>query len=51
MAQENESGVLTYENRISSSYEVAVGPYGAITRDSQFEYVFLFRHMNHRMLP
>ncbi|CAG5958140.1 unnamed protein product [Menidia menidia] len=32
-----EPGVLIYENRMSSSYEVAVGPYGAITRDSQYE--------------
>ncbi|MEQ2277574.1 hypothetical protein XENORESO_004624 [Xenotaenia resolanae] len=32
-----EPGVIVYENRMSSSYEVAVGPYGAITRDSQYE--------------
>nr|BAJ07537.1 choriogenin H minor [Fundulus heteroclitus] len=32
-----EPGVIIYENRMSSSYEVAVGPYGAITRDSQYE--------------
>uniref|UniRef100_A0AAV2KQ38 ZP domain-containing protein n=1 Tax=Knipowitschia caucasica TaxID=637954 RepID=A0AAV2KQ38_KNICA len=34
--EEDETGVI-YENRLASSYEVAIGPYGAITRDSQFE--------------
>ncbi|KAM4734649.1 zona pellucida sperm-binding protein 4-like [Anableps anableps] len=32
-----EPGVVVCENRMSSSYEVAVGPSGAITRDSQYE--------------
>ncbi|XP_067447209.1 zona pellucida sperm-binding protein 4-like [Thunnus thynnus] len=32
-----EPGVVIYENRMSSLYEVAIGPYGAITRDSHFE--------------
>ncbi|KAK5876100.1 hypothetical protein CesoFtcFv8_027102 [Champsocephalus esox] len=32
-----EPGVIIYENRMSSSYEVAIGPNGAITRDSQYE--------------
>ncbi|XP_075325794.1 zona pellucida sperm-binding protein 4-like [Odontesthes bonariensis] len=32
-----EPGVIVYENRMSSSYEVALGPLGAITRDSQYE--------------
>ncbi|KAF3836839.1 hypothetical protein F7725_004303, partial [Dissostichus mawsoni] len=38
-----EPGVIIYENRMSSSYEVAIGPNGAITRDSQYEYLFLSR--------
>ncbi|XP_041650623.1 zona pellucida sperm-binding protein 4-like [Cheilinus undulatus] len=33
-----EPGVIIYENRMSSSYDVGVGPLGAITRDSYFEY-------------
>ncbi|CAK6968985.1 zona pellucida sperm-binding protein 4-like [Scomber scombrus] len=32
-----EPGVIIYENRMSSFYEVAVGPHGAITRDSHYE--------------
>ncbi|XP_041853371.1 zona pellucida sperm-binding protein 4-like [Melanotaenia boesemani] len=32
-----EPGVIIYENRMSSAYEVAVGRLGAITRDSQYE--------------
>lgn len=42
---QEESGILVYENRITSSYEVALGPNGAITRDSSFQYVLfvLFR--------
>jgi len=38
---QEEPGVIIYENRMSSSYEVALGPLGAITRDSQYEYVLL----------
>uniref|UniRef100_A0A3Q1HDE2 Zona pellucida sperm-binding protein 1-like n=1 Tax=Acanthochromis polyacanthus TaxID=80966 RepID=A0A3Q1HDE2_9TELE len=34
---QDEPGTLTYENRMTSSYEVAVGPYGAITRDTYYE--------------
>ncbi|XP_040894128.1 zona pellucida sperm-binding protein 1-like [Toxotes jaculatrix] len=34
-----EPGVIIYENRMSSSYEVGVGPNGAITRDSYYEYI------------
>ncbi|XP_035380288.1 zona pellucida sperm-binding protein 4-like [Electrophorus electricus] len=33
-----EDGYLVYENAITSTYEVGIGPLGAITRDSQFEY-------------
>ncbi|KAJ0029235.1 hypothetical protein NQD34_004232, partial [Periophthalmus magnuspinnatus] len=40
----DENGI-TYENRMSSSYEVAVGPYGAITRDSQFDLMFQCRYI------
>ncbi|XP_041795078.1 zona pellucida sperm-binding protein 4-like [Chelmon rostratus] len=32
-----EPGFIIYENRMSSAYEVAIGPFGAITRDSSFE--------------
>ncbi|XP_030628067.1 zona pellucida sperm-binding protein 4-like [Chanos chanos] len=31
---------LIYENRMSSSYEVGVGPLGSITRDSHYEVLF-----------
>ncbi|KAM7414356.1 hypothetical protein PAMA_019259 [Pampus argenteus] len=34
-----EPGVITYENRMTSSFEVGVGPYGIITRDSHYEYI------------
>lgn len=40
-----ENNVLTYENRMSSSYEVAVGPFGAITRDSQFDLLIQCRYI------
>ncbi|KTF88235.1 hypothetical protein cypCar_00041959 [Cyprinus carpio] len=33
-----DSGYVVYENRMTSSYEVGIGPYGSITRDSHFEY-------------
>ena len=36
---QEEPGVLIYENRLISFYEVAVGNLGVITRDTQFEYV------------
>uniref|UniRef100_A0A8C6UKI5 Zona pellucida sperm-binding protein 4 n=1 Tax=Neogobius melanostomus TaxID=47308 RepID=A0A8C6UKI5_9GOBI len=41
---ETDLNVITYENRMSCSYEVAVGPYGAITRDSQFDLVVQCRY-------
>ncbi|KAA0703291.1 Zona pellucida sperm-binding protein 4 [Triplophysa tibetana] len=31
-----ENGYVVYENRMTSSYEVGIGPLGSITRDSQF---------------
>ncbi|XP_060893144.1 zona pellucida sperm-binding protein 4-like [Labrus mixtus] len=39
-----EPGVIIYENRMSSSYEVGVGPLGAITRDSSYELLFQCRY-------
>ncbi|ROL50522.1 Zona pellucida sperm-binding protein 4 [Anabarilius grahami] len=33
-----DSGYVVYENRMTSSYEVGIGPLGSITRDSHFEY-------------
>uniref|UniRef100_A0A3Q2CVQ4 Zona pellucida sperm-binding protein 4 n=2 Tax=Cyprinodon variegatus TaxID=28743 RepID=A0A3Q2CVQ4_CYPVA len=40
-----EPGVIVYENRMSSSYEVAVGPFGAITRDSQYDLMVQCRYI------
>ncbi|XP_041650632.1 zona pellucida sperm-binding protein 4-like [Cheilinus undulatus] len=40
-----EPGVLIYENRMSSSYEVAIGPDGAITRDSHYELLVQCRYI------
>uniref|UniRef100_A0A7N8YBT5 Zona pellucida sperm-binding protein 4 n=1 Tax=Mastacembelus armatus TaxID=205130 RepID=A0A7N8YBT5_9TELE len=40
-----ETGVLIYENRMSSSYEVGVGPRGAITRDSHYDLLFQCRYI------
>ncbi|CAB1326055.1 unnamed protein product [Coregonus sp. 'balchen'] len=36
----DESGYVVYENSMTSSYEVGVGPRGSITRDSHFELLF-----------
>ncbi|XP_061550360.1 zona pellucida sperm-binding protein 4-like [Phycodurus eques] len=33
-----EDNFVVYENHMSSSYEVGIGPRGSITRDSHFEY-------------
>ncbi|KAK7896209.1 hypothetical protein WMY93_021534 [Mugilogobius chulae] len=35
-----EPEAIVYVNRLYSAYEVGVGPYGSITRDSQFELLF-----------
>lgn len=35
---QEEEGFVVYENHMSSSYEVGVGPRGSITRDSHFEW-------------
>ncbi|XP_040894145.1 zona pellucida sperm-binding protein 4-like [Toxotes jaculatrix] len=40
-----EPGVLIYENRMSSSYEVAIGPFGIITRDSSYELLVQCRYI------
>ncbi|XP_061532453.1 zona pellucida sperm-binding protein 4-like [Phycodurus eques] len=40
-----EPGAITYENNMSASYEVNVGPYGAITRDSRFELAVQCRYV------
>lgn len=32
-----EEGYIVYENHMTSSYEVGLGPKGSITRDSHFE--------------
>ncbi|XP_076872866.1 zona pellucida sperm-binding protein 4-like [Brachyhypopomus gauderio] len=39
-----EDDYLVYENAMISTYEVGVGPLGAITRDSQFELLFQCRY-------
>ncbi|XP_056598477.1 zona pellucida sperm-binding protein 4-like [Triplophysa dalaica] len=39
-----ENGYVVYENRMSSSYEVGIGPLGSITRGSQFELLFQCRY-------
>ncbi|KAI7806723.1 ZP2 [Triplophysa rosa] len=39
-----ENGYVVYENRMTSSYEVGIGPLGSITRDSQFELFFQCRY-------
>nr|XP_029490287.1 zona pellucida sperm-binding protein 4-like [Oncorhynchus nerka] len=39
-----EPDTIIYENRMSSSYQVGVGPFGSITRDSQFDLTFQCRY-------
>nr|XP_061795461.1 zona pellucida sperm-binding protein 4-like [Nerophis lumbriciformis] len=39
-----EEGFVVYENHMSSSYEVGIGPRGSITRDSHFELLFQCRY-------
>ncbi|KAM3610165.1 uncharacterized protein V6R79_026321 [Siganus canaliculatus] len=39
-----EPGVIVYENRMSSAYEVEVGPNARITRDSSFDLLFQCRY-------
>ncbi|CAL8356954.1 unnamed protein product [Lota lota] len=40
-----EPGVIIYENRMTSSYEVGVGPLGSITRDSTYALLFQCRYI------
>ncbi|XP_056243136.1 zona pellucida sperm-binding protein 4-like [Seriola aureovittata] len=40
-----EPGVIIYENRMSSSYEVGIGDHGAVTRDSYYELLFKCRYI------
>ncbi|XP_056097019.1 zona pellucida sperm-binding protein 4-like [Rhinichthys klamathensis goyatoka] len=39
-----DSGYVVYENRMTSSYEVGMGPLGSITRDNHFELLFQCRY-------
>ncbi|XP_034558231.1 zona pellucida sperm-binding protein 4-like [Notolabrus celidotus] len=39
-----EGDYVVYENHMSSSYEVGIGPRGSITRDSHFELLFQCRY-------
>ncbi|XP_052321849.1 zona pellucida sperm-binding protein 4-like [Oncorhynchus keta] len=43
-AMTEEPGTIFYENRMSSSYIVEMGPLGTITRDSQFNLIFQCRY-------
>ncbi|XP_077472098.1 zona pellucida sperm-binding protein 4-like [Stigmatopora argus] len=43
-AVKEEEGFVVYENHMSSSYEVGIGPRGSITRDSHFELLFQCRY-------
>nr|XP_020451286.1 zona pellucida sperm-binding protein 4-like [Monopterus albus] len=43
-ALKEEDGYVVYENHMSSSYEVGIGPRGSITRDSHFELLFQCRY-------
>ncbi|KAK6320122.1 hypothetical protein J4Q44_G00092290 [Coregonus suidteri] len=39
-----ETDTIVYENRMSSSYQVGVGPFGSITRDSHYDLIFQCRY-------
>ncbi|XP_056121131.1 zona pellucida sperm-binding protein 4-like [Rhinichthys klamathensis goyatoka] len=39
-----DSGYVVYENRMTSLYEVGMGPLGSITRESHFELLFQCRY-------
>ncbi|XP_069018998.1 zona pellucida sperm-binding protein 4-like [Embiotoca jacksoni] len=41
-----EPGVIIYENRMSSTFEVGVGRLGEITRDSHYELLFQCRYIS-----
>ncbi|XP_021468792.2 zona pellucida sperm-binding protein 4 [Oncorhynchus mykiss] len=40
-----DSGYVVYENSMTSSYEVGIGPRGSITRDSHFELQFQCKYI------
>ncbi|XP_036401481.1 zona pellucida sperm-binding protein 4-like [Megalops cyprinoides] len=40
-----EGGYVVYGNKMVSSYEVGVGPFGSITRDSHYELFFQCRYL------
>ncbi|XP_024129004.1 zona pellucida sperm-binding protein 4 [Oryzias melastigma] len=40
----DDENYVVYENHMSSSYEVGVGPRGSITRDSHFELLFMCKY-------
>lgn len=40
-----EPGVIIYENRMTSSYEVEIGHHGIITRDSFYDFLFQCRYI------
>ncbi|XP_078790091.1 ZPB domain containing protein isoform X1 [Oryzias latipes] len=40
----DDENYIVYENHMSSSYEVGVGPRGSITRDSHFELLFMCKY-------
>ncbi|XP_072290649.1 zona pellucida sperm-binding protein 4-like isoform X2 [Eucyclogobius newberryi] len=46
-----DSDAIIYENRLFSSFEVGVGPYGSITRDSHFELLFQCKYTTSAVLP
>ncbi|XP_029104375.1 zona pellucida sperm-binding protein 4-like isoform X1 [Scleropages formosus] len=41
---------LIYENKMTSSYEVGVGPLGSITRDSTFELLFQCKYLGSELV-
>ncbi|XP_061879495.1 zona pellucida sperm-binding protein 4-like isoform X2 [Entelurus aequoreus] len=43
--KQEEDGYVVYENHMSSSYDVGIGPRGSITRDSHFELLFQCRYL------
>ncbi|KAI1883821.1 hypothetical protein AGOR_G00235950 [Albula goreensis] len=47
---QEEDDYVVYENRMFSTYEVAHGPYGSITRDSVFELSFKCRYFGSELV-
>ncbi|XP_036425392.1 zona pellucida glycoprotein 2, like 2 [Colossoma macropomum] len=48
---EVEGDYIIYENRMVSTYEVGIGPQGAITRDSSYELTFQCRYLATAVAP